>query len=140
MVRLLMIAAAMLLFVPQARAHSEGAPPPKADAATLPAGPSQTSRGMALVDSKGMTLYYFDRDNTGNKSNCDGKCAEAWIPFAAPAAAKPIGDFTVITRTDGSKMWAYRFRPLYTSHADKSPGDANGYDAANLWHVARPDF
>ena len=91
-----------------------------------------------LTDSKGMTLYYFDRDVSGNKSTCDGKCTEKWIPVAAPGNAEAQGDFTVITRNDGSKMWAYRYRPLYTSPADHAPGDANGYDPEQLWHVARP--
>jgi predicted lipoprotein with Yx(FWY)xxD motif len=36
-------------------------------------------------------------------------------------------------------MWANRYRPLYSSRADKAPGDANGADdPSNLWHVARP--
>jgi predicted lipoprotein with Yx(FWY)xxD motif len=85
-----------------------------------------------------MTLYYYDRDDAGNKSTCDGKCAERWIPVAAADNATAKGDFTVIIRSDNSKMWAYRNRPLYTSPADKAPGDANGIDPANLWHVARP--
>jgi predicted lipoprotein with Yx(FWY)xxD motif len=37
-------------------------------------------------------------------------------------------------------MWAYRYRPLYTSQYDKAPGDVNGFDGANLWHVARPAY
>jgi predicted lipoprotein with Yx(FWY)xxD motif len=99
---------------------------------------SETSRGTVLADPKGMTLYYFDRDDSGNKSNCDGKCTERWIPFTAPADAEATGDFTLIVRSDGSKMWAYRYRPLYFSRKDKQPGDVNGYDASNLWHIARP--
>ena len=74
-----------------------------------------------LTDTKGMTLYYFDRDDTGNKSNCNGKCNERWVPLTASKDDQPTGDFTVITRDDGSKMWAYRYRPLYTSQADKTP-------------------
>jgi predicted lipoprotein with Yx(FWY)xxD motif len=48
------------------------------------------------------------------------------------------GDYTVITRNDGKKMWAYRYRPLYTSQKDAAPGDVNGDDPTQLWHVARP--
>jgi predicted lipoprotein with Yx(FWY)xxD motif len=93
-----------------------------------------------LVDPSGMTLYYFDRDDAGNRSNCDGACIQRWTPLAAPSDAQATGDFTVIVRGDGSKMWAYRYRPLYTSQADKVPGDANGADATTLWHIARPTY
>jgi len=87
-----------------------------------------------------MTLYYYERDTSGKTSNCDGKCTESWTPLSATTDAKAVGDFTVITRNDGSKMWAYRYRPLYTSPRDKAPGEANGYDASspNYWHIARP--
>jgi predicted lipoprotein with Yx(FWY)xxD motif len=143
MVRFLMIAAALLLGASQAIAHgSESAapPPPKKGPQSAPAQVISTERGTIFVDLKGMTLYYFDKDDTGNKSNCNGKCNERWIPYAAPADAQAYGDFTVIVRNDGSKMWAYRYRPLYTSQQDKSPGDANGTDPSNLWHIARPAY
>jgi predicted lipoprotein with Yx(FWY)xxD motif len=143
MVRFLMIAAALLLGASQAIAHgSESAapPPPKKGPQSAPAQVISTERGTVFVDLKGMTLYYFDKDDTGNKSNCNGKCNERWIPYAAPADAQAYGDFTVIVRNDGSKMWAYRYRPLYTSQQDKSPGDANGTDPSNLWHIARPAY
>src|SRR5262249_21689325 len=117
------------------------APPPmKKGPQGAPAQVVQADSGAMLVDPKGMTLYYFDRDDSGNKSNCDGKCTERWMPLAASADAQATGDFTVITRNDGSKMWAYRFRPLYTSQTDKAPGDANGAVTSTQWHIARPAF
>jgi predicted lipoprotein with Yx(FWY)xxD motif len=133
--------AAMLLAAAEAPAiahESEPAPPPKAEKPAVPIKIYQTKRGTILADSKGMTLYYFDRDDTGNKSTCDGKCAEKWIPLAASDDASALGDFTVIVRSDKTKMWAYRYRPLYTSREDQAPGDANGSDPSNLWHIARP--
>ena len=139
MFRPVMIAAALLLFATQAFAHgSEAAAPPPPKDVPPPVTMGKTKRGAVLADSKGMTLYYFDRDDSGNKSNCDGKCSEKWIPLAADKTAQASGDFTVIVRSDGSRMWAYRYRPLYTSDEDKAPGDANGSDPQNLWHVARP--
>jgi len=141
MFRTTVIAAAMLVAAENARAnaHESSAPPPPAkdDGATMPR-IAATKKGLMLLDPKGMTLYYFDRDDSGTKSTCDGKCAERWIPVAAPDNAEPRGDFTVITRSDGSKMWAYRHRPLYTSHADHAPGAADGYDPESHWHIARP--
>jgi predicted lipoprotein with Yx(FWY)xxD motif len=139
MFRIVIVIATILVSAGNALANESAAPapPPKDDGATKPR-ISTTKTGLRLVDPKGMTLYYFDRDVSGNKSSCDGTCAEKWIPVAAPSNAEAQGDFTVITRSDGSKMWAYRYRPLYTSPADSAPGDANGYDPEKLWHVARP--
>jgi predicted lipoprotein with Yx(FWY)xxD motif len=141
MLRFAVIAAALLLSAGEALAHGEEpAAPPKKETPLFPVKVVQTKKGAVFVDNQGMTLYTFDRDTAGNKSTCDGKCTERWIPLAAPKDAEAKGDFTVITRSDGSKMWAYRYRPLYTSQSDKAPGDVNGFDGANLWHVARPAF
>ena len=134
-----MVAAMLLAAGAPANGHeSEPAPPPKKETPAVPIKFSQTQRGTVLADSRGMTLYYFDRDDSGTKSTCEGKCTEAWIPLAASDDAKPLGDFTLIIRSNHSKMWAYRNRPLYTSHDDTAPGDANGFDPSNHWHIARP--
>jgi predicted lipoprotein with Yx(FWY)xxD motif len=142
MFRFVTITAALLLSAGEALAGgrdlSSAPPPPKNGAKTLPAQVTSGKSGIMLADANGMTLYYFEKDDSPNKSNCNGKCAERWIPYAAPADAQANGDFTVIVRSDGSKMWAYRYRPLYTSKQDKAPGDANGTDPSNLWHIARP--
>ncbi len=117
----------------------EAAPPPKAEVMKSPARAILTKHGSKLVDLKGMTLYFYERDTSGKTSSCNDKCAESWIPLAAPEDAKAIGDFTPITRNDGSKMWAFRYRPLYTSVTDKSPGEANGNATTLQWRVARPE-
>jgi predicted lipoprotein with Yx(FWY)xxD motif len=129
---------AMLLAAP-AYAHEEAPPPPpKKEAPKVPIKFAETKRGTVLANSDGMTLYWFDRDDSGTTSTCDGKCTEKWIPLKAVDDSKPQGDFTVMVRNDKSKMWAYRNRPLYTSRDDKAAGDVNGFDPANLWHIARP--
>ena len=142
MLRFLVIAAALLVSVGEALSHGEEPPPPpKKEAPLFPVKIVQSRKGNIFVDTQGMTLYYFDRDTTGHTSSCEGKCTERWTPVPASADAEAKGDFTVITRSDGSKMWAYRYRPLYTSQSDKAPGDTNGiFDTTNLWHVARPAF
>jgi predicted lipoprotein with Yx(FWY)xxD motif len=141
MLRCVVIAVVLLLSAGEALAHEdEPAPPPKKQAPLFPVKVVQSRKGQIFADANGMTLYTFDRDTSGQTSTCDGKCTERWIPLAASADAEAKGDFTLITRSDGSKMWAYRYRPLYTSQYDKTPGDINGFDSANLWHVARPAF
>jgi predicted lipoprotein with Yx(FWY)xxD motif len=129
---------AMLLAAP-AYAHEEAPPPPpKKETPKVPIKFAETKRGTVLANTDGMTLYWFDRDDSGTTSTCDGKCTEKWIPLKAVDESKPQGDFTVMVRNDKSKMWAYRNRPLYTSRDDKAAGDVNGFDPANLWHIARP--
>lgn len=90
-----------------------------------------------LADSKGMTLYTYDKDKPGT-SNCNGLCAHFWPPLTASADAKPTGDWTVITRKGGSKQWAYKGKPLYTFGKDKKPGEATGEGSGNVWHQATP--
>ena len=139
MLRFAVIAAALLLSAGEALAHGEEpAPPPKKEAPMFPVKVVQTRKGQIFVDNNGMTLYTFDRDTSGDKSTCDGKCSERWKPLTATNDAEAKGDFTVIVRNDGSKMWAYRYRPLYTSQSDQAPGDVYGFDPH--WHVARPAF
>jgi predicted lipoprotein with Yx(FWY)xxD motif len=141
MSRFIIVAAAVALSTVPALAngHGGGDPaPPKVEAAVAPAKVVLTKKGPKLVDLKGMTLYYYERDTTGKTSNCNSKCIESWIPLAATADARAVGDFTVINRDDGSKMWAYRYRPLYTSPADKAPGDTNGNATTLQWRVAQP--
>ena len=105
-------------------------------AQTPPATVGDTAKGKALVDSKGMTLYVFDRDAT-DKSNCNGQCATNWPPLAA-ATGTASGDWTIVTRDDASKQWAYKGKPLYDYAKDTKPGDANGDGLNNVWHIAAP--
>ena len=102
-----------------------------------PAKVADTSKGKALVDAKGMTLYTFDRDAAG-KSNCNGQCAQNWPPLMAAAGAAASGDWSVVTREDGSKQWAYKGKPLYLWAKDTKPGEVTGDGVNNVWHVAHP--
>ena len=102
-----------------------------------PAKMAQTDKGPALVDAKGMTLYTFDKD-AGGKSACNGKCAEAWPPLMAMGDAHAMGKWTIVTRDDGSKQWAYNGKPLYTWVKDKKPGDTTGDGFNKVWSIAKP--
>jgi predicted lipoprotein with Yx(FWY)xxD motif len=103
-----------------------------------PAKVSDTSKGKVLVDAKGMTLYTLDRDKGDGKSTCNGQCATNWPPFMASADAHEMGAWTVVTRDDGSKQWAYKSKPLYNWKDDKKPGDVDGDGRNNVWHIAAP--
>lgn len=100
--------------------------------------PAKVSENGVLTDQKGMTLYTFEKDKD-NKSMCNDKCAVNWPPFKAEGDAKDMDEWTVITRDDGSKQWAYDDDPLYTYIEDKVPGDEKGKDKGGVWKVAKPD-
>jgi len=103
-----------------------------------PAKPMATPSGPVLTDDKGMTLYTFDMDS-GDKSACTGGCPKNWPPLGAAADAKPSGDWSVITRDDGSKQWAYHGKPLYAFVKDTKPGDMTGDGMlGGKWHTAKP--
>ena len=95
-------------------------------------------RDGVLVDQADMTLYTFDKDS-GGKSACNGPCAANWPPLLVKPGAKSEGDYSIITRDDGSKQWAYKSKPLYTWVKDQKPGDKTGDGFLNnQWHAAKP--
>jgi predicted lipoprotein with Yx(FWY)xxD motif len=88
-----------------------------------------------LTDANGMTLYTFDKDTAG-VSNCYDKCAVNWPPLFAADDAKDEGEFTIVTRTDGTRMWAHEGKPLYLWIKDEKPGDTTGDMVGEVWHTA----
>ncbi len=53
-------------------------------------------------------------------------CIKLWPPVPASGDSKPVGKWTVLTRKDGTKQWAYDEQALYTSILDHAPGEAIG--------------
>ena len=89
-----------------------------------------------MVNSAGMTVYTFDKDTPGSgKSACNGPCIENW-PAVAPSA-NVTAPYAVITRDDGSKQLAYQGKPLYLFKKDVKPGDRNGDNFKDIWHVVK---
>ena len=95
--------------------------------------------GGVFVNTAGMTLYTFDKDAAGSgKSVCNGPCAVNWPPLKAGAGDQSSGDWSVISRDDGSKQWGYKGKPLYLWIKDQKPGDKTGDGVNKVWSVARP--
>ena len=91
----------------------------------------------------GVTLYSFDKDaDAKGGSACNDDCAKVWPPFLAPDGAPDklatSGNFSVITRADGSHQWAYKGAPLYTYSKDTRAGDTTGDNRNQVWHVVKP--
>ncbi|MDN3017947.1 hypothetical protein PH210_17260 [Paenibacillus sp. BSR1-1] len=95
--------------------------------------------GKYLADAKGMTLYYFTKDQPG-KSNCSGQCLENWPAFSAKEFKVPAGfspsDFGTIKREDnGAEQVTYKGYPLYYWIKDKAKGDVTGQGVGNVWYI-----
>jgi predicted lipoprotein with Yx(FWY)xxD motif len=92
-----------------------------------------------LTGANGMTLYTFDKDAASSgKSVCNGQCATNWPPLMAAESDKASGDYSIITRDDGSKQWALRGKPLYFWAKDTKPGEKTGDGFNKVWQVAKP--
>ena len=97
--------------------------------------PAKMTDGV-LTNNAGMTLYVFDKD-AGGKSVCNGPCATNWPPLTAAADAKAAGDWSIITRDDGARQWAYKGQPVYLWVKDQKPGDRTGDGFNSVWHVVK---
>jgi predicted lipoprotein with Yx(FWY)xxD motif len=115
---------AALLFVLQPSAiHAARAKGPVVSTAN-------TSLGRILVDSRGRTLYLFEKDRKG-KSACAGQCATFWPPLLASSKARATGAakaslLGTMKRSDGRVQVTYNHHPLYTFAKDKKKGQTSG--------------
>jgi predicted lipoprotein with Yx(FWY)xxD motif len=111
---------------------------PIATPAEITVGPSVL--GQVLRDAKGLTLYTSDADTKPGVSNCDKDCARTWKPVLAPWLANPSDDWSVAVRSDGSRQWAFKGKPLYRYADDVNPGESGGEKAGQKtgggWHAA----
>src|SRR5215216_1711559 len=105
------------------------------------------SLGPILVDSKGMGLYLYSRDEKGT-SNCyntaTSMCETNWPILRPPAAGAPTGapdingTLGVIDRTDGTKQVTYNGIPLYYYARDEKAGDTKGQAVGGIWWILPP--
>jgi predicted lipoprotein with Yx(FWY)xxD motif len=89
-----------------------------------------TSLGRILVNSRGHTLYLFEKDKHG-KSACTGQCPTFWPPLIATAKPRAgAGARTSLLgttkRSDGRLQVTYNHHPLYTFVKDTKKGQTNG--------------
>jgi len=99
--------------------------------------PAMLANG-ALVAPNGMTLYTFDKDTAGSgKSTCNGPCAALWPPLMAGATDQNSGAYSVVTRDDGSRQWAYKGKPVYFYKPDQKAGDRTGDNFRDVWHIIK---
>jgi predicted lipoprotein with Yx(FWY)xxD motif len=123
--------------------------PAASDAAPQAAGPvvstASTSIGRILVNSRGHTLYMFEKDKNG-KSHCAGSCSSFWPPLIAAgklraAAGAKTSLLGTTRRPDGRLQVTYKRHPLYTFVKDEKKGQTNGEGLTafgGVWHAVSP--
>jgi predicted lipoprotein with Yx(FWY)xxD motif len=105
-------------------------PPKTSSGQAATVGVVNTSLGKILVNSKGRTLYLFQKD-TGPTSTCTGACATNW-PRLLPKGKPTIGSGAnaslvgTSTRPDGKTQVTYNGHPVYLFSGDTKAGDTNG--------------
>lgn len=83
------------------------------------------------------TLYTFANDSAGS-STCFDECLQIW-PAITAETEQTMGQFSTITRQDGSFQWSFKNMPLYFYQGDATEGDISGEGLGDVWFVARPD-
>ena len=89
--------------------------------------------GRYLVDSRGRSVYLFEKDE-GGESYCNGACAAVWPALETEAmphagAGVDAAALGTIKRDDGDLQVTYHGHPLYYYAADAStPGKTKGED------------
>lgn len=82
-----------------------------------------------------LRLYTFDRDPPG-VSVCVDSCASVWPPIRGPVGAKPVGDWTLVPRSDGAPQWAYKGKPVYARYHDQ-PDAPVGDGSEGQWRLIK---
>jgi predicted lipoprotein with Yx(FWY)xxD motif len=112
---------------------------------TTKIGVAKTSLGRILVDSKGRTLYLFEKDKN-HHSACYGQCAAYWPPLlshgkplARPGVRRSLLGTT--RRANGTTQVTYGGHPLYRYSGDTKPGQTTGeglHFFGGGWDVVSP--
>ena len=106
-------------------------PPAVPSWVTVQASPSNVD---IYGDRNGMTLYAHIENTVETFASSGGLMGvregvlrpQDWKPVVAGADDKDIGDWSIVTRKDGTRQWAYKGAALYTNVNDKAPGDLHG--------------
>lgn len=124
---------------------TSSAAPQKAPKGTLVA-IHKTAIGKVLADSRGRTLYLFEKDKN-RMSLCNGACLVYWPPVlstAKPRAGAGVRASLLGTtkRSDGRRQVTYAGHPLYTFVGDQKAGQTTGEgltDFGAAWDAVAPN-
>ncbi|HEY0259188.1 MAG TPA: hypothetical protein VGC18_04995 [Lacisediminihabitans sp.] len=107
------------------------------------AGVAKTSLGTIVVDGKGMTAYFFDKDTANSgMSACTGQCESLWPAITSSSTTPTVsgisGTVGTITGVAGGNQITIDGRPIYTFSGDKAAGDVNGQGLMGIWWAVSP--
>jgi len=118
---------------------------PNGIAGAAKVGVASTPLGPIVVDSRGRTLYLFEKDKNRH-SACYGQCATYWPPLLTHG--KPVARggakqslLGMSRRANGSRQVTYAGHPLYRFVQDRKPGQTNGEGSQAFgaeWDVLSP--
>ncbi len=102
-----------------------------------------TDAGQMLANLEGKTVYTYDPSRIPSfypkTDSCGLECvAPEWVPVLADADATTSGgNWAIFTRSDGSRQWAYKGKPVFTNTRDKTQGSFLGYrhGGSRSWNV-----
>ncbi|MFE4194825.1 hypothetical protein ACFRJ9_03080 [Paenarthrobacter sp. NPDC056912] len=104
---------------------------------------ASSSAGQIVVDSKGMSLYFFTKDvKDSGTSACTDACLAAWPVLTttsdSPSVEGVTGTVGTIATPDGKKQVTLNGMPLYFYAKDKAPGDVAGQGVGGVWYLVSP--
>jgi predicted lipoprotein with Yx(FWY)xxD motif len=102
----------------------------------------KTALGTILVDSRGRTLYLFEKDSKG-MSMCNSACVSYWPPLTSHGTARAGRGVNqsmlgLTAAHNGVRQVTYAGHPLYTFVGDKHAGQTTGEGLKNFgarWYV-----
>jgi predicted lipoprotein with Yx(FWY)xxD motif len=126
--------------------NAAGAAAPVGFVTTALTGTKVPKMGDVVQDSKGWTIYRFDKDVKGSgKSACNAECATNWPAIIVADADLTKIEITgvdknlvtTVARDDGGIQLAVGGWPAYRFAGDK-PGKWLGQAMGNVWFVMKP--
>ncbi len=86
---------------------------------------AQAVAGRQSVELVGQLMG--DVPESDSEIRCGIECPDSvWRPVIAGDGDKPVGNWSLVERSDGRKQWAFKGNTLYTNIRDTKPGDLNG--------------
>jgi predicted lipoprotein with Yx(FWY)xxD motif len=112
-------------------------------AATTDLAAWESPLGTIVVDSKGQTVYVFDKDTVGGDSACTGTCVPLWPALtttsSTPTVTGVTGDVGTAPTADGRQQVTLDGHRLYLFSGDSGAQQTNGQGFMGLWWAVAPD-
>ena len=119
-------------------AHAQSAQPAQSGPITQLPYPAEVSLVQETMgwtyrqNSTNLPLYLYEPASA--KAPCNAACERGWMPLLVPANEKPLGDWSIVVRSDCRAQWAFRQHPVYTHQRD-TPSLAGAAGTGGPWRL-----